>query len=241
MNKALIAYNLSYYGKSLKFLAPSIIFLVFFGAIHSQRPIPIWIHLNMTATVVFPLSVWLAITLIQTEDITQQNITLLHVKNKVSYHLAKIISALVVCAPFYGLFVLFPTVFGFFPRRLGIVEILAALVMHFLSSLLGVGVGILVSHRKITLPAQVLATILPIIPFGVIYGDNALVRSGAYLLPPLHFIGERLGALDSGVLEIDGHYLVFVVYSLGYAAVLIGAYLFINARGLPYRKTTGGY
>ena len=136
MNISLIGYNISYYVKTLKFVAPCLTYIVFLF-VNYQTPSPIWSNYYITSVAVFILSNWIGTTFINSEDRTQQYITRLHVKNETVYHIYKIISILLFILPFYALLIFYPMMIGFFTRSLMAAEILTLFIIHFLFSLMG--------------------------------------------------------------------------------------------------------
>ena len=229
MSRSLIWYNLSYYAKTLKFIAPCLVFIVWHFSIHSQIPIPIWNQYHLAALTIFVFSNWIGTSFINSEDRTQQFITKLHTKNETVYHVSKILTILLLMMPFYAIMIFYPIIFGFFVRGLLFTEIIAVVIIHFLFSLMGASMSIFFNadfhSQKNILPLQVLIMLLVIVPFDTIFEDNVLIRYAVYLLPPLNFFGERLHALDSGVFVIDGNFGVFVLWSLGYSIVFITIYI----------------
>jgi len=234
MIRSLIWYNLSYYAKTLKFIAPCLVFIVWHFLIHSQTSIPIWSQYHLGALTIFVLANWLGTSFINSEHKTQQYITLLHCKNKTAYHIAKIATILLLMVPFYAIMIFYPIVFGFFVRSLLFTEILAVLVIHFLFSLMGASMSIFFNadfhNQKIILPLQALVVLLVIVPFGVVFADNVFIRYAVLLLPPLNFFGERLHDLDSGVFVIGGNFWLFVLWSLGYSLALIALYIWVRTK-----------
>ena len=238
MNRALIWYNIKYYVETLKFIAPLMVFVVFHAFIYSQRPIPIWSQYYLTAMAVFVFANWIGASFINSEDRTQQYITRLHVKNETTYHIAKIITILLLLMPLYALLIFYPVVFGFFVRSLLVTEVLVAVVIHFLFSLMGASVGVFFNvdfHRRETaLPLLALVIVVMVIPLDVIFHGNALVRYAVLLLPPLNFLSQRLHDLDSDVFVIDSNFLIFVLYSLGYSLILIATYVMMIQKKNKY-------
>ena len=231
MSKPLIWYNLSYYAKTSRFIAPCLVFIVWHFSVHSQTPISIWSQYHLAALTIFVFSNWIGTSFINSEDRTQQFITMLHIKNETVYHVSKIATILLLMIPFYVIMIFYPIVFGFFVRSILLTEIFAIVAIHFLFSLMGASISVFFNSdfhsQNITLPLQVLVMLLVIIPFGTIFDDNMFVRYAVNLLPPLNFFGERLHDLDSGVFVIDGNFWVFVLWSLGYSLVLITTYIFM--------------
>jgi len=229
MIKSLIWYNLSYYAKTLKFIAPCLVFIVWHLSIHSQIPIPIWNQYHLAALTIFVFSNWIGTSFINSEDRTHQYITRLHTKNETVYHVSKIVSILLLMMPFYAVMIFHPIIFGFFVRSLLFTEIIAVVIIHFLFSLMGASMCVFFNadfhNQKNMLPLQVLVMLLVIVPFATIFEDNMFIRYAVNLLPPLNFFGERLHALDSGIFVIDGNFGVFVLWSLGYSVALITIYI----------------
>jgi hypothetical protein len=229
MSRSLIWYNLSYYAKTLRFIAPCLVFIVWHFSIHSQIPIPIWSQYHLAALTIFVFSNWIGTSFINSEDRTQQFITRLHIKNETVYHVSKIATILLIMIPFYAIMIFYPIVFGFFVRSLLFTEIVAVVAIHFLFSLMGASMSIFFNadfhNQKNILPLQALVMLLVIVPFGTIFNDNMFIGYAVNLLPPLNFFGERLHDLDSDIFVIDGNFGVFVLWSLGYSLVLITVYI----------------
>lgn len=227
----LIKYNISYYAKTSKFIAPSLVFIIFLFFIYNQIPISIWSNFYITAMAIFVLTNWIGTSFLSSEDKTQGYITRLHAKNEKIYHISKIASILVIMTPFYAILIFYPIVFGFFARGILASELLVAVAMHFSFSLMGCATSLFfdknLSKKEAALPLQLVIILICVIPLALIFEGNALVRYATYLLPPLNFLGQRLHDLDSGIFEINLSFLLFILYSLGYSLVLIVAYIFL--------------
>ena len=234
MIRSLIWYNLSYYAKTLKFIAPCLVFIVWHFSIHSQMPISIWSQYHLTALTIFVFSNWIGTSFINSEDRTQQFITRLHSKNETTYHVSKIITILLLMIPFYVIMIFYPIVFGFFVRSLLFTEVLTVVAIHFLFSLMGASMSVFFNadfhNQKNILPLQVLIMLLVTVPFATIFEDNVFIRYAVNLLPPVNFFGGRLHELDNGIFVIGGNFLVFVLWSLGYSLALITIYILMIRR-----------
>ncbi|MCL2353046.1 MAG: hypothetical protein FWC69_00280 [Defluviitaleaceae bacterium] len=227
---ALIKYNLSYYAKTLKYIAPIIAFVIFFAFFYNQRGVPIWETFYITSIAIFVVSSWISTSFVNAEDKTQQYITKTHVKSENKYHILKIASILVFMVPFYALLIAYPMALGFFARNLAIGEVIVVVIIHFLASLSGVAIGLFFNQdmhgdKSMMIPWQLTVTLVVAVPFERIFSENIFVRIAAYALPPLNFLGERMNALGDGSFAIDGNFLLFAVYSLGYSLVLVGVYV----------------
>jgi len=231
MSRALIWYNISYYAKTLKFIAPCMVFIIWHFSIHTQTPVPIWSQYYLTALATFVLANWIGTSFINSEDRTQGYITRLHVKSENAYHLTKIATILILMIPFYAIMIFYPMIFGFFVRSLLITEIIAVVAIHFLFSLMGAAVSILFDtdfyNQNSVLPLQVLVVLVLVVPFATIFDGNVFVQYATYLLPPVNFFGDSFHALDSGVFVMDSNFLIFVLYALGYSLILITIYTII--------------
>jgi len=230
----LIKYNISYYIKSAKYLPPTLIFAAFLSINYQTIPIDIWSNLHLTAIAVFILSSCVGVSFINSEDITQQYITRLHVKNETIYHLSKIASIVIFLIPFYLITVLLPTAFGYFSKDILFSEVLIYIVVYFLVSLLGALIGIFFNSNLFSAEMAILGHLLTIgvitIPFNVILEDIPFVVYAYHLLPPVNFLAYRLHNLGEEAFLIDLNFLAFVAYAIGYAAILIVLYNFVIQR-----------
>ncbi|MCL2372992.1 MAG: hypothetical protein FWC78_06285 [Defluviitaleaceae bacterium] len=224
----LVKYNINYYIKSAKYLPPVIIFVAFIGIMYQTRPIGIWSNLHVTAVALFIFASWIAATFVNSEDKTQQYITMLHVKNETKYHLAKIISIMMFLIPFFVFIFLLPAAGGFFARNLLASEVIVYLAVYFLVCLMGVGMGIFFNSH--ILPGEMgvlvhfVAIIVAVLPFNVIFADIPLVVFANHLLPPINFLADRLHNLGEDIFVIDLMFWGFVAWTLGYALLLMVGY-----------------
>lgn len=228
MNIPLIKYNISYYAKTWKFIAPSLAYIVFLS-VNYQTSSPIWSNTAITAIATFVLANWFGASFINSEDKTQGHITRLHVKNDTIYHMSKVVSILVCMLPFYVLLIFWPIMTGLYARSLTFTEIIITLVLHFLYSLMGTAISIFFNsdlHKGIknTLHLQALTVLIIAMPWAMMFDDNVFVRYGVYILPPVNFLSERLHELNNYIYTPDAGFLLFVLYSLGYSLVLIAVY-----------------
>ncbi|MCL2215715.1 MAG: hypothetical protein FWB91_01715 [Defluviitaleaceae bacterium] len=230
----LIKYNLGYYLRTPKYLPPLLLFAAFFAINYQVSPVGIWSNLHIVSIAVFILANWIGASLIDSEDVTQQFITRLHVQNERLFHGAKIASALIFAAPLYILIALYPMVAGLFPRSLLFGEILVYFIVLFLMSLLGVSIGIFFNsyflNKEMKVLAHLIVVLITAIPLNVVFEDNLLVVYLYYLLPPVNFLADRLYGLNDGVFLLDFNFWVFVAYALGYSLALIGIYIFAIQR-----------
>ena len=231
MNKPLIKYNLDYYIKSVRYLPPVVIFAVFLTIIYQTAPIGIWSNLHITLIAIFILSSWVGVSFMNSEDKTQQYITMLHVNNEMLYHLSKIASVVIFLVPFYVVTLLIPLIQGMFMRNLLLSEVFVYLVVYFLIGILGMSVGIFFNSDIISGEMAVLTQIIVIsiivVPFNVIFEDNLFIVYAYNLLPPVNFLAQRLHDLNDGVFILDSHFLIFILYALGYSFALIALYVWV--------------
>jgi len=232
MNISLVRYNISYYIKTLRFIAPLLVFIVFFFIHHQTTNTPIWSSYYISAVAIFILSNWIGTSFINSEDTTQQFITRLHVKNENIYHVSKIISILLLIMPFYILLVFYPILTSFFARNLTTIEVLVALIINFLFSLMGTSISIffntdLHNQKNNTLPLQALVILITVIPISMIFENNTFVRFATYFLPPVNFFAGRLHYLNDEIFMVDYRFMLFILYSLGYSLALIVIYILL--------------
>ncbi|MCL2385958.1 MAG: hypothetical protein FWC89_00260 [Defluviitaleaceae bacterium] len=232
--QALVKYNISYYLNSAKYLPPVICFAVFLGVNYSSAPIGIWSNLYITAVALFIFANWVSASFVNCEHKTQQFITRLHVNNDTRYHLSKIISLVMFLIPFQVITILIPIVTGMFIRGILFREVVIYVIMHLLFSLMGLAIGIFFNadlfSKELATFAHLFIIMVIVIPFNVIFADNALISFAYRLLPPINLLAERLHYIDNGAFPVDVLFLIFVVNAAVYAFGLIVLYVFIMRR-----------
>jgi len=227
----LIKYNISYYVKSAKYVPPVILFAIVISVIYSTAPIGIWSNLHVTTIVIFIFASWIATSFVNSEDETQQYITMLHVKhvkNETTYHLSKIVAIIAFLIPFYIITLSIPLILGSFTRNLLISEVFVYIVVYFSIGLLGTSIGVFfnsfIFSDEISILVLLAVIMITIVPFNVIFEDNLLIAYAYYLLPPVNFMADRLHNLGEGIFLMDLNFLIFVVWVLGYSLLLITLY-----------------
>jgi hypothetical protein len=156
----------------------------------------------------------------------------MHGLSKSFFHFSKIISIVIFLLPFFLLLVFYPIVFGFYTRPLFPHEVFVAFAIHFLFSILGVSIGIffnedMFKQKNHMLPMQALMVLVCVIPLGLIFKSNEFIRFAVYFLPPVNFLYEKLFTLHNDIFAVDMRLIIFLLYSLGYSAVLTGLYLIL--------------
>jgi len=182
----------------------------------------------------FIFASWIAASLVNSEDKTQQHITKFHVKNEKMYHLSKIVSIIVFLIPFYIFTLIIPLILGSFTRSLLISEVFVYIIVYFLIGLLGTSIGIFfnsfIFSDEMAILAHLVIMSIIVIPFDVVFEDNLLIVYASYLLPPVNFMADRLHNLSEGIFLMDLNFLIFVVWVLGYSLLLITLYSFVIQR-----------
>lgn len=223
---ALIRYNLDYYEKSFKYIVPLVVYVLFL-AINYQITSPVWSTYFIAAIGTFVLAAFIGSGLTTCENITQQGITRLHLRNDVKFHLAKIISSLLIMIVICVLAVLFPVVTDFFTRSLTFYEILIALVTHLLFAIMGTAIGIFFIADSFH--AYALVLLFSLMPLTEMF-DGVWVVAVSFLLPPVYFLAEKMHYLGDDKFYPSYDLLFFFFYALAYSTVLIIIYLLKGRR-----------
>ena len=188
----------------------------------------------MTAMALFAFSSWVAMTFIHCEDKTQQHITAGHLQNEAMYYLSKTLSVLLLLVPFYFLLLLIPIVTDGFIRPILASEIAVYLLVYFLTSLLGVSLGMVFNDtlmpKEIASLALLLVVTVAVVPFNIVYSHIPWVVNLYLLVPSINFLANRLHDIGDGAFLFDGHFFLFMLYMLGYSLVLTGAFVFAMPR-----------
>jgi hypothetical protein len=105
---------------------------------------------GLTATALFPVAVWLTVTVLNSEDPIQALVTTAIVGRPLAVRLAKLAVAFLACQVLCVIGVVWPLLTG---HSASAGEVLAGLVGHELSSLAGVAFGSLLSRPIVSRPA----------------------------------------------------------------------------------------
>ena len=232
---ALVKYQIHYYINSAKYLPPLVLFVLFVGINYQMGPFGIWSNLYITAMALFVFSSWVAMTFAHCEDKTQQHITAGHLQQEAMYYLSKTLSVLLLLVPFYLMLLLIPTVTGTFIRPILASEMAVYLLVYFLTSLLGASLGMIFNDSLMTKEFAQLALLLvvcvAVVPFNIVYSHIPWVVTLYYLVPSINFLANRLDDLGDEAFLLDWHFLLFVLYMVGYSLVLTGVFVFAMPRG----------
>ncbi|SDY14635.1 hypothetical protein SAMN05421736_101493 [Evansella caseinilytica] len=219
---AIVKYLLQDYIRSYLFVPPVVVFIGWTIVSYTYVPNPVISSYAVSVTVLYLITAWLTITLMDAEGTIQLQITSLHAKSFLKVLCAKVL-AILVFSGFLSLFaLLYPVVIGAFHRQVTWTEGIIIFVSHVLMSLLAVAVTGYFSriYRPRTLLSWLLLTL--ILVASLVRGglENALPAAASLVvrvLPPsfplLNTLGEETVTFHT--------VLVFVwLYALLYSLLL---------------------
>lgn len=124
-----------------RFLAPLLVFLGCLGMLFAYDPGPQLAAFSGSSALIYPIGAWLAVVIATSEDAVRREITVVSAGGW-----SRVLAAVAVTAVLFGL--AFAVVATAWPvvassRPYTVVQVLAGLAVHFVSVLVGIGVGLL--------------------------------------------------------------------------------------------------
>lgn len=235
--KDIVNYILKYYIKKYRYVAPIILFVIFLRINYSQYPMGVWNNYSFTCLVVFIFSIWISYGFFEFEDKTQQYLAILHSKSEIRFYMSKIAANLIFLIPLDVIVVLLPVISKLFDRRITIGELVAALALHLLSSLIAISVTSIVLSGIIKDKSYCIMILFSLIVLTA--AKTGIISSMPYfsflkwILPPVDILNSELNSLgEQSVYHIDIKFLVNILYELIYSTILLAFYLKITIKRL---------
>jgi hypothetical protein len=233
--RSLLSYYMQDYLRSYRAFAP---LLIFFGLIfitYSIIPNPVMPSYSFTATLLFLVSSWICVQVLNSEPTIQQNITLLHLQGNTSI---MYIAKWLVMAGFGVICTLiavgYPILTGKFDRTPEIWEVGLAIWLHMVSMILACAIASFFSNRFISKYYQTVGGLLIILTLaisaqGLMDSLPSAFRGFIWIFPPMWKVMEVLNNADNAT-SVD--FISASVVPLMYSGVLfIVLLLRVRSRG----------
>jgi len=143
----LIAYMLKYYVRTFKYVPILLVFPISLALVYSYKPLSVGYNYAFTSDILFLFSAWITLGFMDLEDTVQQQLTILHINNDNYYYLAQIAAVFSVTFILNVCLVFFPILFNHFNRPVTAADMLAAVLAHAITSLLGISVAAFFNSR----------------------------------------------------------------------------------------------
>lgn len=222
-------YLFKQYLRSNKYVAPFLFYLVSIAFTYSQKPLYVMTAYMFSCVFTYCFSAWLMYSLTNSEELVQQQLIILHIKKENYYYIGRIIFIFICIAVLSTLAVFYPIVGGFFIRKVYALDVLGALLSHWVMGLLGISTAILFDKRLINsgklrflyLVGVLIVSIIQV-PLSIHY---SFVKFATIVFPPAYLIINRFGLID--VMSFSSFYklMVDIIIAVAYSVVLILLFL----------------
>lgn len=222
--RSLMAYHLISYIKSYNYVAPMSFFIIILVVNYSIYPNPVLASYGVTSIYLYIIAAWITVRFFHTEDLVQQQITMLHAKNEMRYFCSKYVTASSFVVLLALISTSYPIVCGMFSKNPTVLEITVGFFTHFLLGLVAVTISVLFSrillNKKINSWLGLsLVLVISIVSLGV---ETLLPGYWKYILlvlPPV----SKLALLMKEPLDSTRLLLIYLWIFL-YAAVMVGLF-----------------
>jgi hypothetical protein len=232
--RSLLSYYVQDYLRSYRAFTP---LLIFFGLIYitySIKPNPVMSSYSFTTTLLFLVSSWVCVQVLNSEPPIQQNITMLHLRGKSSImYMAKwlvVVGMGMICTL---IAVIYPIVIHTFDRTPEWWEVGLAIWLHMVTMILAVSIASFFSNRFIPTYYQsvggllIIAT-LAISAQGLIDILPSALHVFIWIFPP---VWKVLEVLNNGDASSTGDFIIASTIPLLYSAMLFAVLLMRVRRG----------
>lgn len=222
-------YFLKDYKRSNKYIAPLLAYMVLIGVTYAIKPCYVMTSYAASCIVIYVIAAWVTVTFMDSEDIVQQQLTLLHFKKENMYYFGKIIFAYSFVLILAIITIFYPILLGCFIRKIYIADIAIALVSHAVSGLLGVSLGCLFNSRmikdkKMTVLFLSFVLLVSIIR-SVLIVALPMLKWVTVIFPPVYLIIDKLGLIDYVNIQNSLQVMYALAAAVIYAIVLIAVFI----------------
>ncbi|ATP40772.1 hypothetical protein CSE16_12325 [Solibacillus sp. R5-41] len=145
---AFIRYQLISFVRSLKFIPPVVIFLVWVFILYAYKNVPILSSYAASSIAMYIIMTWITMAIFTLDEESEKHILISHLKRKVSYLFGKWLTILVVMIPLLLFAIFFPIITESFKGNMSIKLYAYAFYSHLAFMTFGILVGTLFSATK---------------------------------------------------------------------------------------------
>lgn len=228
----MIRYMLQDYIRTYSFVPPVLLFIIWTIVSYTYVPNPVFDSFAIACAALYLIVAWLAITLMDTEELVQQQITMLHANSYVKVFSAKILSILFLAALLSLFAVIYPLIIGAFNRSVTVLDCFIAFMSLILISLLSISIAVFFSrafHSR-TLSSWLLLALILVVSLVRSGIENVLPDSFAlvtWVLPPSFMILDILG---EETIKLGPITLLKWLYVIAYSVLLFYIFLKVKVR-----------
>ena len=226
--KGLIHYHFATYFRTHKYVPPVSVFIMMLIINYTYIPNPILDSYSFTSLVLFFIMGWITVTILHAEDEGQQQITIIHAKNKRGYYLALVINCAVVGLILSIAAVAYPVVFHAFTPGLHTVHILIGFLAHFSLAVLSIALSLFFTRALVKSNVNswwgVISILVVSLVIAVAKADILKIKILNWLLPPLRYsleimsVGDKITSVPA---QVYGQFGWIFIYSLILISIFI--------------------
>ncbi|MTW86899.1 hypothetical protein F3157_14700 [Virgibacillus dakarensis] len=215
------------YIRSYQFVPPVCLFLLWTIVSYTYTPNPVLSSYGVSCAVLYFISAWMSVTIMQTTDSVQLQITIVNAKSVIKIFSSMILSVLVIISMLSAFAIFYPIMIGAFDRPVTLQDIFIAACSHLLISMLSISITIYLSWmtRVKTVSSWlllVLVLLISLVKGGLVGVLPQFMSYITWVIPPAFSIVDLLG--DDSLL-INARLLLEWMYVLIYSGVLF--FLFV--------------
>ncbi|WP_077300819.1 hypothetical protein [Virgibacillus pantothenticus] len=228
--KALIVYHLIAYIKSYNFVAPMSIFIMILVVNYSIYPNPVLASYGATAIYLYIIAAWISLRFFHTEDIVQQQVTILHAGNDKKYFCSMYLAAGCIVALLAFVSIFYPLVFGMFSKQVTLQELGIGFATHCLLGMVAITLSGVFSRAIIAKKINSwlglsFMLIVSIASLGLEQLIPGYWKYILFILPPV----SEMALLMREPLDLHGIFCVYL-WTVAYIGVMVAAFFIIYRR-----------
>ena len=149
--KAFVRYQLISYIRTLKFIPPAVIFLVWVFILYAYKNVPILSSYAVSSIALYLTIAWITMSIFTMEEESEKHILFAHLKSKGRFLAGKWIALLIIMFILALFAIFYPLIIGSFLRKMTVGDYGMAFYSHILFAFFGILVGTLFSATTLSL------------------------------------------------------------------------------------------
>ncbi|MFD2628567.1 hypothetical protein [Oceanobacillus kapialis] len=223
---ALAYYLFKDYLRSFLYVPPVTLFFLWTIVAYTYVPNPVFSSYAVSCAVLYFITAWITVTLINKEETTQLNITAVHAGSIVAVLIGKLLVVIIIVNCLTILAVFYPILIGAFNRSVTIWDVMVAILVHVLISLLSIAISLYFTkiwnkRTRSTWLLLVLILVISLAKGGIVNSLPDSLSFITWVIPPSFTIMEMLP--EDAVL-LNASLLFNTLYIVSYAILLFAIF-----------------
>ncbi|GGN64920.1 hypothetical protein [Oceanobacillus indicireducens] len=231
--KNLIKYTLHDYIRSHKYFPPISTFVILIFVFYTYRPNPIIDSYAVTSVMLYIISAWVCLSVLQLDPPVQRQLMAIHVGGWNRYYLAKLMTAVIIIIILSAYAFLYPIVFNMFGGRVTFTIGLVSFVNHIILAVLGISLASLFSKLIMrstinSFGGLILTLVLSLAALGIERVFPSFLKNVLWVIPPATITQTPLVNWDG--MYISGLSLFPFIWTIIYSLIIIFLFLQLAKR-----------